>query len=66
MDPKSVTKEMHCEFYRFIANSFDKPRFILHYKTDAPLTIQALLYIPESKPGKLKVFLFFFFFFYCT
>lgn len=48
---KEVTPEEHNEFYRFIGNSFDTPRFILHYKADVPLNICALLYIPEGKPG---------------
>ena len=52
MDAKDVTPEMHDEFYRFVGNSFDRPRFTLHYKTDAPLTLRALLYFPEGKPGK--------------
>lgn len=50
-NPKEVTPEEHNEFYRFIGNSFDTPRFILHYKADVPLNICALLYIPEGKPG---------------
>ncbi|XP_066592672.1 heat shock protein 75 kDa, mitochondrial [Prorops nasuta] len=51
MDPKQVTLENHIEFYRFISNSYDSPRFTLHYSTDVPLSIKALLYFPESKPG---------------
>lgn len=31
-DAKEVTQEQHNEFYRFIANSYDTPRFVLHYK----------------------------------
>ncbi|CAG5131563.1 unnamed protein product, partial [Candidula unifasciata] len=50
MDPKDVTPEMHEEFYRFIGNVYDKPRYHLHYKTDAPLNIRALFYVPEYKP----------------
>ncbi|KAK7503860.1 hypothetical protein BaRGS_00004983, partial [Batillaria attramentaria] len=49
-EPKDVTDEMHEEFYRFVANAYDKPRYHLHYKTDAPLNIRALFYIPEYKP----------------
>jgi HSP90 family molecular chaperone len=52
MDAKDVTPEMHDEFYRFVGTSYDRPRFTLHYKTDAPLTLRALLYFPEGKPGK--------------
>ncbi|KAJ8667840.1 hypothetical protein QAD02_009503 [Eretmocerus hayati] len=55
MDPKDVTKEQHSEFYRFISNSYDEPRFILHYSTDVPISIKALLYIPEGKPGMFEM-----------
>ncbi|CAD7012726.1 unnamed protein product [Ceratitis capitata] len=51
MEPKDVSREQHNEFYRFIGNTFDTPRFVLHYKTDVPLSIRALLYFPEGKPG---------------
>ncbi|KAK7097899.1 hypothetical protein V1264_004806 [Littorina saxatilis] len=49
-DPKEVTEEMHEEFYRFVSNSYDKPRYNLHYKADAPFNIRALFYVPEYKP----------------
>ncbi|KAI8440097.1 hypothetical protein MSG28_001517 [Choristoneura fumiferana] len=55
MEPKEVTQEQHVEFYRFIGNSYDKPRFTLHYKTDAPLSIRAVLYVPEGKPGLFEL-----------
>ena len=32
----------------------DKPRFTLHYRTDAPMDIRALLYVPESRPGMFE------------
>ncbi|XP_054015153.1 heat shock protein 75 kDa, mitochondrial [Hylaeus anthracinus] len=51
MDPKDITPLQHAEFYRFIGNCFDSPRFILHYKADVPLSIRALLYFPEERPG---------------
>lgn len=51
MDPKEVSVEQHNEFYRFVGNTFDTPRYTLHYKTDVPLSIRALLYVPEGKPG---------------
>uniref|UniRef100_A0A1B6DQJ3 Heat shock protein 75 kDa, mitochondrial n=2 Tax=Clastoptera arizonana TaxID=38151 RepID=A0A1B6DQJ3_9HEMI len=55
MDPKKVTTDMHNQFYRFVSNSYDNPRFTLHYKADAPLTVQALLYFPEGKPGLFEM-----------
>jgi len=55
MDPKQITPEQYTEFFRFVGNSYDKPRFILHYKTDVPLSVQALLFFPESKPGLFEM-----------
>lgn len=55
MEPKEVTKDQHDEFYRFVGNTFDIPRFTLHYKTDVPLSIRALLYFPEGKPGLFEM-----------
>lgn len=50
LDPKQVTEEEHEEFYRFISNAFDKPRYHLHFKADAPLNIRSIFYIPERLP----------------
>ncbi|KAK1119803.1 hypothetical protein K0M31_012881 [Melipona bicolor] len=50
LDPKDITPAQHKEFYMFIGNCFDSPRFTLHYSTDVPLNIRALLYFPEQKP----------------
>ncbi|KAJ3344286.1 TNF receptor-associated protein 1, mitochondrial [Gonapodya sp. JEL0774] len=47
LDKSSITPEQHKEFYRFIAHAYDEPQFHLHYKTDSPLAINALLYVPE-------------------
>lgn len=55
LDPKNVTKEQHTEFYRFVNNSYDEPRFTLHYSTDAPISIKALLYFPQDKPGLFEL-----------
>jgi len=53
-DPKEVDEETHAEFYKYVANAFDKPRFTLHYRTDAPMDIRALLYFPENRPGMFE------------
>jgi TNF receptor-associated protein 1 len=55
MEPKEVTDEQHNEFYRYIANSFDVPRFKIHFKTDVPVSIRAVLYFPEGKPGLFEM-----------
>lgn len=48
LDPKDIGEWQHEEFYRFIAQAYDKPRYILHYKTDAPLNIRSIFYVPEQ------------------
>ncbi|XP_071862072.1 TNF receptor associated protein 1 isoform X1 [Bombus fervidus] len=53
LNPKDITPLQHKEFYRYIGNCFDSPRFTLHYSTDVPLNIRALLYFPEQKPPLL-------------
>ncbi|XP_066259178.1 heat shock protein 75 kDa, mitochondrial [Euwallacea similis] len=54
-DAKSVNNNEHIDFYKFISGSYDVPRYILHYKTDVPLSIAALLYFPEGKPGLFEM-----------
>ncbi|KAG7204643.1 hypothetical protein KM043_005058 [Ampulex compressa] len=51
LDPKDISSLQHTEFYRYVGNCFDSPRFVLHYTTDVPLSIRALLYFPEEKPA---------------
>ncbi|XP_043267910.1 heat shock protein 75 kDa, mitochondrial [Venturia canescens] len=55
LDPKEVTPDQHIEFYRYIGNCYDVPRFTLHYSTDVPLSIRALLYFPEQKPALFEM-----------
>ncbi|XP_015370475.1 PREDICTED: heat shock protein 75 kDa, mitochondrial [Diuraphis noxia] len=52
LNPKSVSKEQHDEFYKFVANTYDRPRFVLHYSAEAPIQVRALLYFPELAPGQ--------------
>ncbi|XP_072273706.1 heat shock protein 75 kDa, mitochondrial [Pyxicephalus adspersus] len=55
MDPKEIGEFQHEEFYRFIAQAYDKPRYTLHYKADAPLNIRSIFYVPEMKPSMFDV-----------
>ncbi|XP_028913747.1 heat shock protein 75 kDa, mitochondrial [Ornithorhynchus anatinus] len=55
MDSKDIGEWQHEEFYRYIAQAFDKPRYTLHYKTDAPLNIRSIFYVPETKPSMFDV-----------
>jgi len=43
-----ITDEEYVEFYKFIANAVDEPMFRLHFSTDAPLAINALLFVPKE------------------
>ncbi|ETE71042.1 Heat shock protein 75 kDa, mitochondrial [Ophiophagus hannah] len=55
MEPKEVGDWQHTEFYHFIAHAYDEPRYTLHYKTDAPLNIRSIFYVPGVKPSVFDV-----------
>ncbi|XP_058013322.1 heat shock protein 75 kDa, mitochondrial isoform X2 [Ahaetulla prasina] len=55
MEPKEVGDWQHTEFYHFIAHAYDEPRYTLHYKTDAPLNIRSIFYVPGLKPSMFDV-----------
>ncbi|CAI5791741.1 shock 75 kDa, mitochondrial [Podarcis lilfordi] len=55
LEPKDIGDWQHKEFYRFIAQAYDEPRYVLHYKTDAPLNIRSIFYVPEAKPSMFDV-----------
>ncbi|MFN0127614.1 MAG: molecular chaperone HtpG [Verrucomicrobiales bacterium] len=53
LKPKSeVTDEQYAEFYKFACKAWDAPRFRLHFAADAPLQINALLFVPTDNPEK--------------
>lgn len=45
-----MTENDHKEFYQFISNTSDEPRYSLMYKADAPLNIRSVLYVPSNIP----------------
>lgn len=47
-----VSNEEHIDFYKFISGAYDAPLSRLHYAVDAPLSIRALLYIPQTHSEK--------------
>jgi TNF receptor-associated protein 1 len=47
-----IKEEEYTEFYKFQANAFDAPRLRLHFSADAPLAINALLFVPEENPER--------------
>ncbi len=42
-----IKEEEYNEFYTFVGHDHDQPRFRLHFTADAPLAIQALLFVPQ-------------------
>ncbi len=43
-----ITDEEYTEFYKFIANAVEEPMYRLHFSADAPLAINALLFVPKE------------------
>jgi len=43
-----ITEEEYTEFYKFIGNAVDDPQYRLHFSADAPLAINALIYVPSE------------------
>jgi len=42
-----IKEEEYNEFYTFVGHDHDRPLFRLHFTADAPLAIQALLFVPQ-------------------
>ena len=47
MEPKEISEWQHEEFYRYVAGAYDKPRYTLHYRADAPVNIRSVFYVPD-------------------
>ena len=43
-----ITDEEYTEFYKFVGNAVDDPQYHLHFSADAPLAINALVYVPKE------------------
>lgn len=43
-----ISEEEYTEFYKFIATAADEPMYRLHFSADAPLAINALVYVPKE------------------
>ncbi len=43
-----ITDEEYTEFYKFVGNAVDEPSYRLHFSVDAPLAINALLFVPQE------------------
>ena len=45
-----IKEEEYTEFYRYISHDYEAPILKLHFHADAPLSIHALLFVPEHNP----------------
>ncbi|VDN20763.1 unnamed protein product [Cylicostephanus goldi] len=59
LQPKDVTKEMHETFFKQLAKQqnrpqFQRPCYTIHYKTDTPISVRSVLYIPQHKFSMLE------------
>lgn len=43
-----ISEEEYTEFYKFVANATTDPMYKLHFSADAPLAINALLFVPTE------------------
>ncbi len=48
-----ITEDEYKAFYQFTAKAYDEPAFRLHFSADAPLAINALVFVPTENPEKL-------------
>lgn len=51
-----IKEEEYKDFYKFQSNAFDAPLSWLHFNADAPLEINALLFIPSENIERLGAF----------
>lgn len=45
---KEIKPEEYLEFYKFVADDYQEPLARYHFSVDAPLSINALLYVPKE------------------
>ncbi|MDR1011260.1 MAG: molecular chaperone HtpG [Opitutaceae bacterium] len=48
-----IKDEEYTEFYKFQAHAWDDPRLRLHFSADAPLAINALLFVPNENTERM-------------
>jgi molecular chaperone HtpG len=48
-----IKEEEYTEFYKFQAHAYDDPLLRLHFSADAPLSINALLFVPQENTERL-------------
>jgi len=54
-DKKEVTIDQYEMFYEQLAETKIPYKYALHYSTDVPLAIKAILYMPSSHSEKMQM-----------
>jgi TNF receptor-associated protein 1 len=52
MSKAEVTEEQYTEFYKYKSNDFEPPLYRLHFESDAPIAMKALLYVGSTHEEK--------------
>ena len=47
---KEIEEEEYRDFYKFQADAFDEPLYTFHLKSDAPIDINSVLFVPGNNP----------------
>lgn len=50
-----VSQEEYTDFYKYVANAYDEPLMKLHFSVDAPLSLNALLFVPKDNFERLGI-----------
>ena len=50
---REIKEEEYNEFYKFQSHAYDEPSLRLHFSADAPLAINALLFVPQENTEKM-------------
>jgi len=51
-DKKEVTEKQYSDFYKFVTSAYDEPKYTLHYRTDAPIDLKVLFFVPSFHSEK--------------
>ncbi len=50
-----ISEDDYTEFYKYIGHDVDAPQYRLHFNADAPLSIRAILFVPERNTELLTM-----------
>lgn len=50
-----ITDEEYADFYKYVGHDTEAPQYRLHYSTDAPLNLRALLFVPPKSYEQLTM-----------